>query len=93
MKLKLLEATPERRQEVQQSGVTPTVLLRRWAYLAYAVAKFVVGLLAVGFAYFFAYGLVIKHTPLGGAGAGLLFILGMIPVSRLFYVWAFPVRY
>ena len=94
MKLNLLEATPERRREMQQSGATPRVLLRRWAFLAYAVAKLLAGAVVVSMIYLFAFGaLVVQTGLLTGASAGIVFLLGFIPVGRLFFSWAFPVRY
>jgi hypothetical protein len=90
----LLEATPERRREVAESGVTPRTLLRRWAYLAYAVAKLLAGAVVVSMIYFFAFGaLVVQTGLLTGSPAGIVFLLGFVPVGRLFFSWAFPVRY
>lgn len=93
MKLKLIEATPERRREVAQSGVTPKVLLRRWAYMAFAIVKFVVGLLVTGLVYFFAWAPFTETGLITGDLMAILFILGLPLVGRLFFAWAFPVRY
>jgi uncharacterized RDD family membrane protein YckC len=94
MSIKLLEPTPERRRDVAESGVTPRVLLRRWAFMLYAVLKLLLGLMAVGVAYLILYGLLVTQPGLlSGSVAGFLFLVGMIPVAKLYHAWAFPVRY
>jgi len=93
MKINLIEPTRERRREIQQSGITPRVLLRRWAYLLYAFLKLAVGGILAGLAYLFAYGAIIQTRIIGGATAGALGILGFIPLGHLFFAWAFPIRY
>lgn len=93
MKLQLLEPTPERRQRLSTVGLTPRALLARWAWLAYAVLKFCILGVLVGFAYLFAFGAVSMAVGLEGAAGGALFILGFIPVGKLFAAWVLPVRY
>ena len=91
--MKLLEPSPERRRQLRDGEITPRVLLRRWAYLAYAVCKFLLIAAVASIGYMLLFGLVIELGLLTGDAAAILFIIGFIPLGKLFYAWGFPIRY
>lgn len=91
--MKILEPTPERRRHLQEQGITPRTLLQRWAYLGYALAKFLLGALVVSMGWILLIGGVIELGLLTGDAAAILGILGFIPLGKLFYAWGFPIRY
>lgn len=92
-RLPLVEPTPERRRALAESGTTPSALLTRWAWLAYAVVKFAIGGTLAGLLNIFLAGALIEFGLVSGEVGAVLGILGFIPMGHLFYAWGFPVRY
>jgi len=91
--MKLLEPRPERRRQLREEGTTPRSLLRRWVYLVYAVLKFLVIAAVASLSYIFLFGLIIEIGLLTGDAAAIVFIVGFIPLGKLFYAWCFPIQY
>ena len=91
--VKLLEPSSERQRHRRGESETPSALLRRWVFLVYAVFKLLIVAAVASLGYILVFGLVIELGILTGDAAAVLFIVGFIPLGRLFYAWLFPVRY